>query len=476
MPRPFLRKGKVIMRWFIEVYTWLVSLYVAALNTIYAVLAVISLVGLFLHLRRKVKGRPVERVGALFSLPVSLLVPAYNEEKTIVKAVRSFLQSDYPQYEVVVVNDGSTDGTLDVLIKEFALYPIKRPFRKVIATAPVRTLYYSRLYPNLVVVDKENGGKADALNAALNVAAYPYVCTLDADSVLERDALAKVMEPFFEERGRAVAVSGVVRLVNGTLVDEFGRVKEVHLPRSSLARLQIVEYFRAFLGARLGFSYLGSLLIASGAFAAFAKEAVVQAGGFSTRTVGEDMEIVVRLKRLSYQAGRPGKVIFVPDPIVWTQAPENLYDLSRQRRRWQRGLAEVIFLHRGCLFNPRYGVCGLFALPYQLLFELLGPVVEALGYVVVPVAWLFGLINTTGFWVFLWAEVFYGIFVSLLSVLYSELSEKRYATFLEFAVLVIYAVLENFGYRQLTVVWRLQGLMDALRRKRGWAKVERQQI
>lgn len=464
------------MRWFIEVYTWLVSLYVAALNTIYVILAVISLAGFLLHLRRKARGRPVERVGAVFSLPVSLLVPAYNEEKTIVKAVRSFLQIDYPQYEVLVVNDGSTDNTLEVLIKEFDLYPIKRPFRKVIDTAPVRTIYYSRHYPNLVVIDKENGGKSDALNAALNVAAYPYICTLDADSVLERDALAKVMEPFFEERGRAVAVSGVVRLVNGASVDEFGKVREVRLPQSSIARLQIVEYFRAFLGARLGFSYLGSLLIASGAFAAFEKEAVVQAGGFSSRTVGEDMEIVVRLKRLSYDAGRGGRVIFVPDPIVWTQAPENLYDLSRQRRRWQRGLAEVLFLHRGCLFNPRYGVCAFFAFPYQLFFELLGPVVEALGYVVIPVAWLFGIINTTAFWVFLWVEIFYGIFVSLLSVLYSELSEKRYTSFLEFAVLVIYAVLENFGYRQLTVIWRLQGLVDALRRKRGWAKVERQQI
>lgn len=289
---------KKVMREFIKWFSWLVSYYVLALNTIYAVLILISLVGIIDYWRTKIKGRIVEIASSDFAPPVSLLVPAYNEEETIAKSVKSFLQIDYPEYEVVVINDGSKDNTLEVLKKEFQLYIVDRKFRRVIQTKPVRAVYYSKKYSNLIVVDKENGGKADALNCGVNVCTYPYVCSLDADSILERDSIAKVMQPFFDNPSQTVVATGIVRIVNGCKLDSFGNIQELSLPRSNIAKFQIIEYLRAFLGARKGLSMIGGLTIASGAFAAFNKSALIEVGGFSDKTVGEDMEIVVKLKKV----------------------------------------------------------------------------------------------------------------------------------------------------------------------------------
>lgn len=314
------------MVWF----SWFVSYYVLILNSIYAVLILISLFGIIGYWRNKIKGRIVEIVSSDFAPPVSLLVPAYNEEETIAKSVKSFLQIEYPEYEVVVINDGSKDKTLEVLKEEFELYIIDRKYRKILPTKEIKAVYYSRKYSNLIVVDKENGGKSDALNAGINVCTYPYICSLDADSILERDSIAKVMQPFFDNPDEVVATTGIVRIVNGCKLDEFGNIQRLGLPKSAIAKFQIIEYLRAFLGARKGLSMIGGLVIASGAFAAFNKNAIIKVGGFSHKTVGEDMEVVVKLRKNSYKEGGLGKVEFVPDPIVWTQCPESIRDLSKQ--------------------------------------------------------------------------------------------------------------------------------------------------
>lgn len=463
---------KQLLIWF----SWFVSYYVLVLNSIYAILIVISLIGILSYWRNKIKGRIVEIVSSDFAPPVSLLVPAYNEEETIAKSVKSFLQIEYPEYEVVVINDGSKDKTLEVLKKEFDLYIIDRKYRKVIQTKEIKAIYYSKKYSNLIVIDKENGGKSDALNAGINVCTYPYVCSLDADSILERDSIAKVMQPFFDDPENVVATTGIVRIVNGCTLDGFGNIKELKLPKSSVARFQIIEYLRAFLGARKGLSMIGSLVIASGAFAAFNKNALIKVGGFSHRTVGEDMEIVVRLRRNSYKEGGLGRVEFVPDPIVWTQCPENLKDLSKQRRRWQRGLCQVLFLHKTLLFNPKYGILGLFAMPYQLIFELLGPFIEFLGYIFIPLSYITGVINLQLALFFFAVEILYGIVISILAVLIGEFSEKRYESWKDFGMLVLYAILENFGYRQLTVIYRIAGTFEAIAGKKGWAKPQRKRL
>lgn len=464
------------MQDFIRAFSWFVSYYVLTLNTIYAVLILISLWGVISYWQNKVKGRIVEIISSDFAPPVSLLVPAYNEEETIAKSVRSFLQIDYPEFEVVVINDGSKDKTLERLVEEFDLYIVDRKFRKQIVTKEIKGIYYSKKYSNLIVVDKLNGGKSDALNAGVNVCTYPYICSLDADSILERDSIAKIMQPFFDNPDKVAVTTGIVRIVNGCELDDFGNMKELKLPRSTLARFQIVEYLRAFLGARKGLSMIGGLVIASGAFAAFNKNAVVKAGGFSTQTVGEDMEIVVKLRRDSYIHKGPGRVEFIPDPIVWTQCPESLSDLSKQRRRWQRGLTQVLFMHKYLLFNPRYGMLGLFAMPYQFLFEFLGPFIEICGYIIVPFAYFLRIINLETAVFFLAVEILYGIAISILAVLIGEFSERRYTNWKDFGILILIAVLENFGYRQLTVVFRILGTFDAIFRKKGWAKPQRKKL
>ena len=293
--------------------------------------------------------------------PVSLLVPAYNEEATIASSIRSMLQLEYPHFEIIVVNDGSKDRTLAVLQEEFELVPFPEAYRVAIPTRPIRAIYRSLRHASLRVIDKENGGKSDALNAGINAARSPLFCAVDADSILQRDSLHRVARPFLEDP-TTIASGGTIRLANGCRVSE-GFLEEVGMPGSWLARIQIVEYLRAFLFGRLGWSPLNAMLIVSGAFGLFRRNVVIEAGGYRTDTVGEDMELVVRLHRLHRLARKPYRIVFVPDPICWTEAPESLTVLRSQRSRWQRGLLESLTLNRRLLFHPRGGAPGWLAFP-----------------------------------------------------------------------------------------------------------------
>ncbi len=356
---------------------WFFLLYFIGINTGYMMLNLLSLGSL----KRYVESHSLDdlpRGISGFEPPVSVLVPAYNEEATIAGSVRSMLQLNYPDYEVVVINDGSKDGTMDALRREFALLPFPEAYWQRLPAQPVRAIYRSTTHPTLRVVDKENGGKADALNAGINASRYPLFCGVDADSVLERDSLRRVIEPFLEDP-RTIASGGTVRIANGcTVVSGF--LTRVGLPRNLLALLQIVEYLRAFLFGRLGWSPLNAVLIISGAFGIFRKEVVVEAGGYRRDTVGEDMELVVRLHRLHRKRRIPYRIVFVPDPICWTEAPESLKVLKNQRVRWQRGLSESLTMNLGLLFHPRGGAAGWLAFPFMAVFEWLGPLIEVAGY------------------------------------------------------------------------------------------------
>jgi cellulose synthase/poly-beta-1,6-N-acetylglucosamine synthase-like glycosyltransferase len=407
--------------------------------------------------------------------PVSVLAPAFNEEANVVENARSLLMLDYPLFEVVLVNDGSSDRTLEVLIAAFGMKPSARSFEYTVKCKTIRTVYESPTHPNLVVIDKANGGKADALNAGLNLSLYPLFCAIDTDSILESDALLRLVRPFIEAPGVTIAAGGVVRVANGCDV-RAGRVREVRLARRFLPVVQTVEYLRAFLFGRMGWSGSNSLLIISGAFGLFEKRAVVGVGGYATDTVGEDMELVVRMHRHLHDRNQPYRVGFVPDAICWTEVPESLRVLRWQRTRWQRGLIDTLWRHRGMIGRPKYGTVGLVSLPGFVLFEMLSPVVEFSGYLVLPLLYWSGLFNVSYAATLLTLSLLYAVLVSILAVLLDDIAFRKFPRLGDVAVLVAATVLENFGYRQLTVWWRVRAFSEYLRGDLSWGVMERRGV
>ena len=403
---------------------------------------------------------------------VSILVPAHNEAATMGESVRALLTLEYPNLEVVLVNDGSTDETLETLVHHFELQPIYPVYRHVVATKAVRALYRSGLHPGLVVVDKDNGGKADALNAGLNLATGALVCAIDADTLIEPDALLRIVQPFLS-REDIVASGGTIRVVNGSRV-QAGRVVVPRAPRKPVAGLQAVEYLRAFLFGRLGWNRLGGNLIISGAFGLFRRDALRAIGGYQVESIGEDMELVVRLRRAGLERGEASRVVFVPEPVAWTEAPESIRVLGRQRDRWQRGLTDVLWRHRQLLFNPRYGAVGLVVTPYFFLVELLGPVVQALGLVGVAAGLALGMVDVQIALLFLLAVYGWGLLFSIGALLLDELTSRRYEGMADRMLLVCWALVEPFGYRQLSVVWQLRGMVRAVRGRSDWGEMTRQ--
>jgi cellulose synthase/poly-beta-1,6-N-acetylglucosamine synthase-like glycosyltransferase len=446
--------------------------YFALLNLVYLVFTAIAWRGITRHLRERAYSATEEAFASPLTPPVSVLLPAYNEAVGIVESVRSLLALRYPEHEVVVVNDGSTDATLERLTEAFDLVPVRKALRDEIATAKVKAAFASRRHHELWVIDKENGGKADALNCGVNAASYSYVCAIDADAMLEEDALLRVAKPILDDPELVAATGGIVRIVNGCAV-EHGRVTKVGLPRSRLATMQVVEYFRAFLVGRVGWSRIGSLLIISGAFGLFRRSLVEAVGGWSRATVGEDVELVVRLHRYLRERGEEYRIEFVPDPVCWTEAPEDLGALSRQRRRWQRGLAEALWRHRRLVGNPRFGALGLVAVPYFVLIELLGPLIQLLGYPIVIAAFLTGAVSTSFLLAFLAMALLLGALLSVSALALEEFTFRRHARSREAGRLLVYALLENLGYRQLTDFWRLQAFVDIARRRRQWGDMQR---
>ena len=449
-----------------------VLLYFVLVNAFYLGTSLIA----FRVLRRyahRLKSLDVEELIATAGAPpITLIATAFNESATCVESVRSLLALSYSDFEILVVNDGSTDDTLAKLVAAFELAPAPRAPTATLPTRPVRGAYRSRRHPNLWVLDKENGRKADALNAGLNHCRTPLFCAIDSDSLLEREALTRVVRPFLEDSS-VVAVGGIIRVANGCTV-QAGMVTDVRLPRSWLARFQVVEYLRAFLAGRMGWSAIHGMLIISGAFGLFRRSTVVEAGGYAHDTVGEDMELVVRLHRYCRDHRIPCKIEFIPDPVAWTQVPESLRDLGRQRDRWQRGLAEVLFRHRRLLLNPRFGVLGLLAFPYFFFLEMLGAAVEVAGYVAFAAAVALHQANEPYVLAFLMLAFVLGIALSIAAVGLEELGFRRYRRVRDLLAMFGLAVIEGIGYRQLNTFWRARGLVSVLRGKKGWGQMTRQ--
>jgi cellulose synthase/poly-beta-1,6-N-acetylglucosamine synthase-like glycosyltransferase len=454
------------------------AVYASALNGSYLLLLLFSILGV----RRQSGFADLLRLPFLFKeqvLPaVSIISPAYNEEASIVESVSSLLTLRYPDFEVIVVNDGSLDGTLRRLIGHFQLERADLFVHRYLATERIRGIYASKRYPELVVVDKANGGKADSLNAGINVARKEYFAGIDADSMLERDALLKLASKFLASDQEVVAAGGNILPVNGSTV-RMGDLVRTRIPRRAIARFQTIEYIRAFMAGRVGWAELKALLIISGAFGLFHRRRVVDAHGYLTRsehylkdTVGEDMELVVRLTRGLRENATPFAVQYAYDANCWTEVPERMKVLSRQRDRWQRGLLDILSFHSRMIGNPRYGPTGLIGFPYFLLFEVLGPWFEIEGHLVLIASLALGAIGLPLFLLLFTATVLLGLLVSIISLIIAE-NRRDYFPLRDKLLLLLYVLLENFGFRQLMSVLRVRGFLRLLARVGGWGQMER---
>ncbi|MGD0584892.1 MAG: glycosyltransferase [Oryzomonas sp.] len=447
-------------------------IYFIILNSFYTIFTIISLREIRRCLTTFTTRSLNNSVNDMFYRPLSILVPAYNEEKNIVSTVNSLLELRYPEYELIIINDGSSDKTLQNLIEGLALVKIEKPIRLVISHQQIRQTYISPEHPTILVIDKENGGKSDALNAGINAAQFPLFCTVDADSLLEADALVRVARLFVEDR-EVIATGGIVRVLNGCEVEK-GVVKTVRAPAGLLECFQAVEYAKGFLSGRTAWSRLRSLLIISGTFGLFRKDLVMAINGFR-KCMGEDMDLVVRLHRHCRTAGIPYKIVFIPDPVCWTQVPSDIVSLLKQRNRWQRGLIESLLYNWKLLLNPRHGIVGLFAFPYFIFIEALGPVFEFFGYFSFLVLLLLGKVDREFGVLFFLVAVLWGTWISFGSILLDNLIYRRYRGVRDILKLALFSFLEYFGYRQLIAVDRLFATFFFWE-KRSWGKQKRREI
>jgi len=453
-------------------FTVVVATYFVAYNL--SQFAMAGVAGRFLwRYRRRRNPRNLALVARLAAPPfVSIVVPAHNEALTIVDSIRALLALEYEAREIVVVNDGSKDDTLAILTQAFELVEAPVAFEQPLKSAPLRGVYRSLVEPALIVIDKVNGGsKSDAVNAGINAASGRLILAIDADTMLEPDALSRAAMPFLEHPD-TVAVGGYVAIANGCRI-EHGRVTDVAMPRSWLARFQIVEYMRNFLLFRVTCASGNGVTLISGAFGLFLRDALIDVGGYDGTAIGEDMDLTLRLQAYYRQRKRPIRIAHVPLPVCWTQAPEDWQSMRAQRCRWRRGLLQVLWRQRRMIGNPRYGIIGMGVLPYIAIFEGLGPLIELLGYIVTTVAFFLGLLDWQHWRVMLAASILFGAATTLVSVFLSDISTRKYLNPRDLALLVTSAILENAGYRQLNTWWGCVGTLQAMTGKTGWGPMKR---
>ncbi|MEK8130822.1 glycosyltransferase [Paenibacillus filicis] len=451
-----------------------ITYYVVFINSLYLTILLFSFKKIYSIIKNSAYSKFKALYGSEHVPPISILVPAYNEELTIIENVRSLLALNYPKYEVIVINDGSKDATVDILVSEFQLELSDRTASDPgLGTAAVRAVYHNPQYPNLYLIDKDNGGKADSLNAGINLSHYPLIASIDADSLLEKDALIRIARVYMENPDETVAVGGIIRIANGCEIED-GIVKKVHLPNQFLPMLQTVEYLKAFLGGRIGWSSINGLLIVSGAFGVFRKDYVIKVGGYRGGYPGEDMNIIIKLHKYMLEEKLPYRVAYCPDAVCWTQAPDSLRILGSQRRRWGRGnLKNMLEYGVKMTFHPKYKVIGLLTLPCNIIFETLNPyfrfigLLALIGYVSLdltawPILVVYSLLN-----------ILYGIMLGVGSLLLEEIAFRRYPSMKDTFKMLFFIILMFLGYQQLGVVWRFLGHIEFLRNNNSWGTMTR---
>jgi cellulose synthase/poly-beta-1,6-N-acetylglucosamine synthase-like glycosyltransferase len=438
------------------------------INSTYTLFSAMSLLDIMNRKRNFTDSMLEKTLNSSFYRPITLVVPAYNESQTIVSSLHSQLNIDYAEFEIVVVNDGSKDNTMDVLIKEFELIEIHKPIKIDLKHKTIRKTYISLNYHNLIVIDKENGGKFDAINCGINVSSYPLFCVVDADSLLEKDALLRTGAMFAEDH-TLVAVGGTIRPSNGCEIKN-GLVTKVSSPKSFIELVQSVEYMRGFLIGRSAWNMFESVLIISGAFGVFRKDIVKKIGGYR-HTVGEDMDLIIRMHKHCIDTKLPYRILSIPDTICWTQVPNDWTSLAKQRTRWQRGLIDRLLYNKGMILNPKYKSVGLIGLTYFLIVEALGGVIEFLGYLLLLFLILFSSMNIVHtlyltLLMFLWTN-----YITLNAIFFDNLLQRRYESFLDLFKLMFTGIFENFGYRQYLAYHRFIGSITFM--KMEWGVIKR---
>jgi cellulose synthase/poly-beta-1,6-N-acetylglucosamine synthase-like glycosyltransferase len=407
---------------------------------------------------------------------LSLIAPAYNEGKTIEENIQSLLSLNYSNYEVLIINDGSKDNSMEIMIAAYHLEKIEDfQFTKHLQTKEVKGVYRSKnpAFKKLLVVDKMNGGKSDALNVGINISSFPYIVCIDVDCIIEKDALLKMAKPFMENtRGRVIATGGVIRIANSCKVSN-GKLVEVNVPDPILPRIQVIEYLRAFLLGRMAWAKLDGLLLISGAFGMFDKEVAIQAGGYDHSTVGEDMELVMRMRRYMIEMEQRYTVLFIPDPLCWTEAPDNFAIFKKQRSRWTRGTMESLWTHRIMCFNPKFKVLGMLSFPYWLAFEYLAPLVEFFGLIVTFVFFIFGFISLKFFCLLLLFGYSFAVMVSSLALLTEEYTFHQYPKIKDYFKLLIVALIEPFYFHPVVVFCALKGNWEKIKGVKSWGEMTR---
>lgn len=467
--------GSSTLDFGIEIFNYFILFFAISVMSSYVFLAVISAFGLKRYLKHN-RFVNYDSLLVLTDAPrVSLLAPAYNEGMTIEENVKSLLGIKYNNFEVIVINDGSKDNSIEILVKAFELVKTNEVYSPKIPTKNVRGIYKSTnpVYSNLVIIDKENGGKADALNTGINFAKNPYVVCIDVDCIMDKDVLLKLAKPFLEHSDkRIIATGGVVRIANSCEI-KSGKLVRVFAPENWLARIQVLEYLRAFILGRMAWSQMDGLLLISGAFGMFDKEIVIASGGYNTKTVGEDMELVVRMRRYMIETKQEYRVQYIPDPLCWTEAPETFQILRKQRSRWTRGTIETLYIHRKMLFNPKYKILGLVSFPYWTLYEFLAPIIEATGLLI---TFLFACLGILKWSFFIWLLLFvysFAVMFSFMALYAEESTFKRYQTFSDLYKLIFVALIEPIYFHPFTVYAALKGNYEKIKGSHGWGDMTR---
>jgi len=461
-----------ILMWFVLNAVFIIT---ALIFTTYLVLTVFSAVTLRKYLRKNSYVDYNSIVASPLAPSLSVIAPAFNESETIIDNIRTLLSLYYNNYEVVIVNDGSKDDSLEKIIATYELEKVNYYFDYRLPCKRIRGVYKSRnrSFKKLTVIDKANGGKADSLNAGLNVCRNDLVVSIDADSIMEPDALLKLVKPFMEAKEkRVIGVGGVIRIANSCEIAD-GHIQKVNLPKKFLPRAQVMEYTRAFLMGRMAWSELDGLLLISGALGMFDREIVIKSGGYSTSTVGEDMELVVRIRRYMSEHGLDYDVVYIPDPLRWTEVPSSLKVLARQRSRWTRGTMETLFTHRKLFFNRKYKKLGLLGYPYWLAFEYLAPIIEFLGICWFIFLVITGSLNWPFFLLLLGFVYFFAVSLSIWSVLFEEITFHKYEKRRDVMRLVIIAFLEPLFYHPMVMLMNIKGNVDKILQRNKWGKMER---
>ncbi len=459
-----------------NLFYYFFTIYTITVFILYISITVVSLVGIKQYFNKTSFVKYTSVLSSPFAPSISILSPLYNEERNAISSIRSLLTNHYVNYDIVIINDGSSDKTLELIIEAFQLKKVEYTFEQKIKTENILGIYKSTnpAYEKIKLINKERGGKSDALNAGLNISENEYVVCVDGDCILADDALQKMIKPFLEHTEKeVVACGGVIRIANGCKIKD-GRVIEKKLHHSILVKFQVLEYLRSFLLARVGWSKNRGLMHIAGAFCIFTREKAIAVKGFNRYTLGEDMDIVVKIQKFMYDAKLKFKTIYLPEPLCWTEVPSTCQSLIRQRSRWARGTIKTLWDHKKMMLNPKYGQMGMFGYPVWFIYERFGPIIEIIGISFFIVSAYLGRVNWMYTTSFLIATYLFAIMYSLFALLTEEMTYHQYDKKGDLTKLILIALIEPFTYHIFMIYPVILGNIQQLfKLKNKWGDIDR---